>query len=137
VTPGVVLPAAALHWRAVRSSGPGGQNVNKVSTRVELRAEIALIEGMDEPARARLRSLAGSRLASDGMILVTSQLTRDQHRNLEDARTKLQGLIRRALVAPRPRHKTRVPGPAKAKRLRGKAQNSERKLARRRPSEDE
>ena len=131
------MPAAALEWRAVRSSGPGGQNVNKVASKVELRVDLAAVSGMDAGARARLRALAASRLDADGRLLVTSQRTRDQLRNLEDARTKVQKLLERALVAPRARRITQPRPGAVEKRLRLKRAHSGIKLARRRAPDEE
>src|SRR5690606_29195710 len=100
VSPAVVIPDAELAWTAARSSGPGGQNVNKVASKVELRFDFAASGALSAPVKARLRALATSRLDAEGRILVTSQLTRDQSRNLEDARQKLAELIRAALVVP-------------------------------------
>ena len=117
VTPGVVVPAAALSLHTSRSSGPGGQNVNKVASKVELRVDLDRVLGLAEDARTRLRSLAEGRLDSEGRLLVVSQRTRDQHRNLEDAREKVRALVHRALIRPRPRRPTRVTAAAKARRL--------------------
>ena len=130
VAPGVVVPAAALSWQATRSSGPGGQNVNKVASKVELRVEMDRIEGLSAPARSRLASLAGGRLDAEGRLLLTSQRTRDQRRNLEDAREKVRALVRRALVRPRPRRPTRVTASAKAARLARKRRRSDVKRGR-------
>ncbi len=85
----VVIPAAELAWTAVRASGPGGQNVNKVASKVELRFDLANTQALSPSVKARLGQLAENRLDADGCILITSQLTRDQHQNLEDAREKL------------------------------------------------
>ena len=130
VAEGVVVPTAALSMRAARSSGPGGQNVNKVASKVELRVDLDRIEALDEAARDRLRRLVEGRLDAEGRLLVTSQRTRDQRRNLEDAREKVRALVRRALVKPRPRRPTRVTAAAKARRLEGKHQRSRRKRTR-------
>jgi ribosome-associated protein len=117
---GVVVPAGALEWRAVRSSGPGGQNVNKVASKVELRVELAEISGLDTAARARLAALVAAKLDADGRLLVTSQRTRDQARNLDDARTKVLRLVERALRVPRPRRLTAPSRAAVERRLRTK-----------------
>jgi ribosome-associated protein len=120
VAPGVVVPAAALEARAVRSSGPGGQNVNKVASKIDLRVDLALVEGLDGQARARLHALARTRLDASGRLVVTSQRTRDQHRNLEDARSKVRHLVERALRPPRPRRPTRPSAAARDQRVRAK-----------------
>src|SRR5262245_40987335 len=117
--------------RATRSSGPGGQNVNKVSSRIELRVDLDLVEGLDTAARARLAALAAGRLDAEGRLLLTSQRTRDQHRNLEDAREKARQLVARALVAPRPRRPTRATAAGRERRLRAKRRAAEVKRGRR------
>ena len=130
VAAGVVVPEAALALRATRSSGPGGQNVNKVASKIELRVDLERVEGLADEARTRLRALAAGRLDAEGRLLVTSQRTRDQHRNLEDAREKVRALVRRALVPPRRRKPTRVSAAAARARLELKRQRSQKKRAR-------
>ena len=96
VTSDVRVPDAALTVRAVRASGPGGQNVNKVATKIDLRVELDRIEGLSDAARSRLDALARHRMDADGRLVVTSQATRNQARNLEDAREKVRALAPRA-----------------------------------------
>jgi ribosome-associated protein len=134
---GVVVPAAALSFKAVRSSGPGGQNVNKVASKVELRVDLDRIEGLAAPARERLMKAVAGRLDADGRLLVTSQRTREQGRNLEDAREKVRALVAAALRAPRRRRKTRPTAAARERRLVEKKQASRRKQARARPRSEE
>jgi ribosome-associated protein len=131
VRPGVVVLSDALSFRAVRASGPGGQNVNKVSSKVELRVELALITGLDEGARARLRSLCATSLDAEGRLIVVSQVTRDQRRNLEDARDKVRVLIERAMVRPRPRRATRPTRGSVERRLSDKRRRAQTKSVRR------
>jgi ribosome-associated protein len=127
----LTLPAAELSWVAVRSSGPGGQNVNKVSTKVELRFDLSGSTVLSEAVRARLAAIAKNRLDADGRILIASQLTRSQERNLEDAREKLAELVRRALIAPRKRRPTSPTRGAKERRLRAKREHADKKQGRR------
>jgi ribosome-associated protein len=136
VSRSVRIPGGAITWRAVRSSGPGGQNVNKVASKVELRVDLGAIEGLDDAARQRLKALAAPRRDSRGRLLVTSQRTRDQTRNLEDAREKVRRLVERALVVPKRRRRTRPSAGAVEKRLREKRVRSARKRERR-PGRDE
>jgi ribosome-associated protein len=131
ISPRVSVPAAALEVRAVRSSGPGGQNVNKVATKVELVVSLDEIVGLSEPQKVRLRAAAGARLSTEGRIHITSQLTRSQQANLEDARAKLQALIEGALPAPKRRVPTRPTRAAKERRLSEKRRTATRKTDRR------
>jgi ribosome-associated protein len=137
VTEGVRVPARALTVRAVRASGPGGQNVNKVATKIDLRVDLDAIEGLSDAARARLRGLAASRLDAEGRLVMTSQAGRTQAGNLEDARDKVRRLVRAALVRPRTRVATRVPVVAERRRVDVKRQRGELKRWRARPGADD
>jgi ribosome-associated protein len=137
VTDAVTVPEAALSVKAVRASGPGGQNVNKVASKVELRVDLARVEGLSEGQRRRLQALAALRLDAGGHLRVTSQKTREQARNLEDAREKVRALVARALVEPRPRRPTRPTASSRQARRRLKRKTSERKRARARVREGE
>ena len=135
VTDAVRIPPSALTVRAVRASGPGGQNVNKVATKIDLRVDLAAVEGLSGTARARLRGLARARLDADGRLVVTSQATRNQARNLEDARARIADLIRAALVPPRRRVHTAPTAGARRRRLAGKKLRGAVKRWRARPGE--
>ena len=130
VSESVVVPPAAITVAFARSSGPGGQNVNKVESKVILRFDPDGIRGLDTPSRARLRALAGTRLGADGWIQLTSQRTRDQHRNLGDAREKARDLVARALHAPRKRRPTRKTKSSQEARLLAKKREGARKRLR-------
>jgi ribosome-associated protein len=129
----VVLPSGELEWTAVRSSGPGGQNVNKVATKVELRFAFAHSRVLSAPVRSRLAAIARGKLDAEGRIVLTSDETRSQTRNLELARERLVALVRAALVPPKPRRPTKPSRASKERRLTGKKHQSEKKQGRRGP----
>ena len=120
ITDTVCVPGAAFQVKTVRSGGPGGQNVNKVASKVELRVDLALIEGLDPPALERLRAKVRNQLDAEGRWLVTSSRTRDQLLNLEDAREKVARAVEEALKAPIPRRPTRPTRSSKIVRVTGK-----------------
>ena len=120
VSDAVRVPPEALSFRAVRAGGPGGQNVNKVASKVELRVDVGCIQGLDAPARARLLARIHGQLDASGRWVVTSARTRDQARNLEDAREKIRAALARALEVPKPRHATRPSRASQRRRVEGK-----------------
>lgn len=107
VTPTVVIQESEIEERFVRASGPGGQNVNKVSTAVELRFDAAHSPALGHDVRERLRRIAGTRMTADGILLIDARRHRTQAQNREDARERLAEMIREALVRPKRRRKTR------------------------------
>jgi ribosome-associated protein len=131
VTPTISLDDSELVESFVRASGPGGQNVNKVSSAVQLRFDVRRSPSLPNDVAIRLMRLAGSRLTKDGVIVIIAQTHRQQERNRAEARERLFAMIREAAVPPVPRRKTRVPKAEKKKRLEGKKRRSEIKRHRR------
>jgi ribosome-associated protein len=132
VSPGVVIPDNELSFAFVRASGPGGQNVNKVSSAVQLRFDLAGSAAVPEPAKHRLRALAGRRLTDDGAILIIARNQRSQEHNRREALERLADLVRRALVVPKTRRATKPTRASKERRLEGKSRKQQTKQGRNR-----
>jgi ribosome-associated protein len=137
VTPSVAIPDEAIDERFVRASGPGGQNVNKVATAVQLRFDLARSTVLDEGTKARLRSLAAGRVTDEGVLVIDARAHRTQSQNREDARQRLVELVRQALVRPKRRRRTKPGRAAVQRRIDIKKRRSETKRARSRRSDDE
>lgn len=133
----VVIPRHELSFRATRAGGPGGQHVNTSSTRVEVLWNVDTSRAISGDQRARLRDKLASRMDAEGNVRVVGSAFRSQARNREDAEERLAALVRRALVVPKARRKTRPPAAAVENRLRGKRLASEKKKQRRREIADE
>lgn len=137
ITQTIAIDEDELEESFVRASGPGGQNVNKLATAVELRFNVDASPNLSGPVRARLKRIAGQRMTNQGVLVLKADRFRSQERNRDDARERLVELIRRASVAPRPRIKTRPPRAAKERRLKDKKGRGEvKKLRGRKPSLD-
>lgn len=124
-----ILTPESIREEFVRSSGPGGQNVNKVSTAVRLYFDVEA-STLSTAVKHRLRRLAGSRLSSDDCIIIFCESQRSQSANRETARKRLRELILKAMEVPKPRRKTKPTGASKERRLKAKRLNAEKKRAR-------
>jgi ribosome-associated protein len=131
VTPEISLQESELQEEFVRASGPGGQNVNKVSTAVQLRFDVANSPSLSPEVRERLVRLAGHRMTSEGVLLIKAQRYRTQERNRQDAAGQLVELIRRAAQKPVARRKTKPTKASQVRRLESKKRHSETKRLRR------
>jgi ribosome-associated protein len=130
INPQIELDEREIQEDFVRASGPGGQNVNKVSTAVQLRFDVARSPSLPEPVRARLAILAGRRLTRDGVLIIEAERYRSQRRNRDDALERLIELIREACEVDKPRRPTRPTLASKKRRLESKQRQGETKKLR-------
>jgi ribosome-associated protein len=137
VTDQIALDEAEIDERFIRASGPGGQNVNKVSSAVQLRFDVRGSPSLPAAVKARLETLAGRRLTKDGVLVLTANAHRTQDRNRQDALDRLLALIRAAAVAPVPRRETKPSRAERRRRADSKARRGHVKALRRRPAADD
>ena len=133
----IIIPEVELSEQFIRSSGPGGQNVNKVSTAVELRFDVRHSPSLPAPVRTRLARLAGHRLTKDGVLVIRADRFRTQEANRSDARDRLQQLVDQAAIEPKRRVKTRPTKASKERRLDSKTRRSDVKRGRGKRMSDE
>ncbi|HLY43999.1 MAG TPA: alternative ribosome rescue aminoacyl-tRNA hydrolase ArfB [Stellaceae bacterium] len=126
----IALDDAEIGESFIRASGPGGQNVNKVSSAVQLRFDVRRSPSLPEPVRQRLERLGGRRVSQDGVLVITAQRFRSQERNRQDALDRLVALVRRAASPPPPRRPTRPTAASRRRRLADKAQRARLKQQR-------
>jgi ribosome-associated protein len=133
VTPYIRIPLDEFEWSFARSGGPGGQNVNKVASKAILRWKLDASPSVADDVKARFRARFPSRITTDGDVVISSELTRDQGRNREDCLEKLAAMLRAAAVAPKVRRPTKPSRAAKRRRVEAKRRQSLRKAGRRSP----
>jgi ribosome-associated protein len=136
VTDDIAIDENEITESFVLASGPGGQNVNKVSSAVQLRFDVARSPSLPEDVRQRMMRLAGSRLTKEGVLIITAREHRSQDRNRSEARARLVDLVRRAATRPKPRRATKPTLASKRRRLEGKTIRGRLKRGRARPSQD-
>jgi ribosome-associated protein len=137
ITATLHIPDDELHFSFARAGGPGGQNVNKVSSKALLHWDLAANTSLPTDLRERLRARQANRITSEGLLVIQGQRYRDQAKNVEDCRDRLRQMVLEVLHPPRPRKATRPTRGSKRRRLEDKRQQSARKAGRRKPSADE
>jgi ribosome-associated protein len=137
VTPTIAVEESELDEQFVRASGPGGQNVNKVATAVQLRFDVDRSPSLSNELKQRLRAIAGSRMTADGVLVIDARRYRTQADNRQDARDRLVELIRQAAVRPKRRHKTKPTAASKERRLTTKRRRADTKRGRRNAGNDD
>jgi ribosome-associated protein len=131
ITPELVIAESEIEEKFIRATGPGGQNVNKVATAVQLRFDVQHSPSLPEAVRARLLRLAARRVTVEGVLVIEAHRFRTQEENREDARERLADLIRKAAIAPKARRPTKPTAASQARRLDNKRRHSQRKRLRR------
>ncbi len=131
VTRSIAIDERKIHFDFVRASGPGGQNVNKVSTAVRLRFDVLTCSSLPEDVRARLRGLAGRRIGGDGVLSIEARRFRTQEANRQDAIARFMQLLHQAVERPRARRTTKPPAASRMRRLEAKRRRGQAKRARR------
>lgn len=137
VTRRFIIADSSLNWSASRSGGPGGQNVNKVNSKVTLRWTPQTQEGFDDAWRRRFEKLFANRINNEGEFILHSERTRDQVRNLADARSRLVAMLLECRTPPKKRQVTRPTLGSKKRRIEAKRQNSQKKRLRGKPQRDD